>query len=193
MKNDWQKGIEILKKGGVVILPTDTLYGLIGQAMSKKAVERIYKIKGRNDKKPFILLINSLKDLAKFGVKIDKNQATFLEKIWPGQVSVILPCPLAKLSYLHRGEKSLAFRMIGEKNKNLFNLINKVGPVVAPSVNKEGEVPAENITVARKYFNDEVDLYINSGSKKSLASTLIKYVNNDWQVLRQGKIKINIK
>ena len=192
MKNNWQNAQNILKKDGVVVLPTDTLYGIIASAESKKAVEYIYKIKGRNEDKPFIVLINSYKDLGLFGVKIDKEQAKFLEKIWPGKVSVILPCMQSKFNYLHRGTKSIAFRMIGEKNKNLFNLIKKVGPLVAPSCNKQGGTPAENITKAKEYFNNEIDLYINGGIRKSSPSTLIKYENGKWIILRQGVIKINI-
>jgi len=192
MKNNWQNAQNILKKNGVVVLPTDTLYGIIASAESKKAVEYIYKIKGRNEDKPFIVLINSYKDLGLFGIKVDKEQAKFLEKIWPGKVSVILPCIQSKFNYLHRGTKSIAFRMIGEKNKNLFNLIKKVGPLVAPSCNKQGDIPAESITKAKEYFNNEIDLYINGGVRKSAPSTLIKYENGEWIILRQGGIKIDV-
>ena len=192
MNNDWVKAKNILENNGIVILPTDTLYGIIGKAQSKKAVEKIYKIKGRDDNKPFIILISSYKELELFGIKINEKQAKFLKKIWPGKVSVILPCKLSKWEYLHRGTKSIAFRMIGERNKNLFNLIKKVGPLVAPSVNIQGEKPAENIIEATKYFGDNIDLYINNGQKKSSPSTLIKYENNDWTILRQGDIKIKV-
>lgn len=190
MENNWQKTEEVLKKDGVVVLPTDTLYGIIGKAQSKKSVERIYGIKGRDENKPFIVLITSLKQIKDFGIKINTKQAKFLEKIWPGKVSVILPCPLAKWEYLHRGEKSIAFRMIGQKNKNLFNLIDKVGPVVAPSVNTQGEKPAENIKEAKNYFKDNVDLYVNVGERKSQPSTLIKFEDDKIIILRQGSVKI---
>ncbi|MCX6754727.1 MAG: L-threonylcarbamoyladenylate synthase [Candidatus Nomurabacteria bacterium] len=193
MQNNWLKAENILENDGVVVLPTDTLYGVIGKALSKKAVERIYKIKGRTESKPFIVLITSFEDIGLFGVKINNEQAKFLEKIWPGKVSVILSCSLAKWRYIHRGEESIAFRMISSKHKNLFNLINKVGPLVAPSANKQGEIPAENITKAKYYFNDEVDLYINGGNKTNKQSTIIKFENNKLIVLRQGAVKINKK
>ncbi len=185
MQKDWLKAKDILKKEGVVILPTDTLYGIIGSASSKKAVERIYKTKGRNDNKPFIVLINSYKQLEIFEIKIDGEQAKIFSKFWPGKVSVILPCKLSKFKYIHRGMNSIAFRMIGPKNKNLFNLINKVGPLVAPSANPESEKPAENITEAKKYFGNEIDLYISSGTRKSKPSKIIKYENGEYLILRK--------
>lgn len=197
MKNNWKTAEDILKKDGVVVLPTDTLYGVVGKALSKKAVEKIYKIKGRIENKPFIVLVNSYDDLKIFGIKIDKDQAKFLEKIWPGKVSIIFPCTVDKWSYLHRGTHSIAFRMISQRNKNLYNLIKNVGPLVAPSANPEGEKPAENISEAKKYFkkvefnSNIIDLYINGRKRKVKPSTLIKFKNKNWVVLRQGEVKIS--
>lgn len=188
--NSWRQAEDVLKNDGVVVLPTDTLYGVLGRAQSKKAVERIYEIKGRDENKPFIVLITSLKQIKDFGIKINTKQAKFLEKIWPGKVSVILPCPFKKWEYLHRGEKSIAFRMIGQKNKNLFNLINKTGALVAPTVNIQGGKPAENIREAKNYFKDNINLYINIGERKSQPSTLIKFKDDKIIILRQGSVII---
>ncbi len=192
MKNDWTKAEEILNKDGVVVLPTDTLYGLIGKADSKKAVEKIYEIKGRNESKPFIVLINSYKQFKDFKIILNDKQEEFLKKVWPGQVSVILPCLFKEFEYIHRGTHSIAFRMIGKRNRNLYKLINSVGPLVAPSVNPEGKEPAISIKQAKKYFGNNIDLYINAGVKMSEPSTLVKQESNgSWNILRQGKIKVN--
>lgn len=193
MKNDWIKAEKVLKNGGLVVLPTDTLFGLIASAYDKKAIDKIYKIKERDKSKPLIVLIYSQEDLKKFGIKINKAQAKFLEKIWPGQVSVLLSCKNSKFKYIHRGTKEIAFRMIGEKNKNLFKLIKKVGPIVAPSANKESFIPAETVKEAKGYFGDDVDLYINGGKRVGAPSTLIRISNNNIEILRQGKVKIDIK
>lgn len=190
MTNNWKIAEDILAKDGIAVIPTDTLYGLIGQASSKKAVKRIYKIKGRLEGKPFIVLINSYNNLKLFGIKINKDQIRFLEKIWPGKVSVIFPCLLNKWSYIHRGVGSIAFRMVGVRNKNLFKLIEKVGPLVAPSANPEGQKPAESLGQAKKYFGQEVDIYLNGGKRKAKPSTLIKFKGNNYVILRQGKIII---
>jgi len=194
MKNDWKKAIKILKNDGIVVLSTDTLYGIVGKAMSKRVVEKIYEIKGRNENKPFIVLIASYNDLRLFEVKIGKEQAKFLKKIWPGKVSVILPCKLSKFKYIHRGTNGIAFRMIGPRNKNLYNLIKKVGPLVAPSANPEGLPPAETIKQAKAYFSPKhclgPNLYINGGKRKLKPSTLIKLENNSFVILRQGEKKL---
>jgi L-threonylcarbamoyladenylate synthase len=190
MQNNWQKTEKILKNDGVVILPTDTLYGIVGRASSKKVIERIYQIKGRNEKKPFIVLIASYNDLELFDVKIKEKQAKILEKFWPGKVTVILPCSSQKFEYLHRGQKSIAFRMIGRKNINLLNLLKKTGPLVAPSANPSDLKHAETITEAKNYFGDKIDLYLSSGSKIGKSSTFVKLDNDKLIVLRQGEVLV---
>lgn len=188
--NKWSKVEKVLKNGGVVIAPTDTLYGILASAKNKNVVNRIYKIKGRDSTKPFIILITNIDDLKYFGIKLDKKQREFMNKIWPGKVSVEIPYSVKKFSYLHRDFGSNAFRMIGPKNKNLFNLINKVGPLVAPSANPQGESPALNIKQARKYFGDSIDGYFCGGTRMTSPSTLIQYKDGNVIVLRQGSVKI---
>lgn len=179
MAIDRKKVIKILKKGGVGVLLTDTLYGLVGQALNKKAVIKIYKIKGRNPKKPFIILIHAISDLEKMGVDAQRLR---LNKFWPGPVSVILPCPSKKFSYLHRGTKSIALRM--PKKKSLIKILEKTGPLVAPSANPENLPPAQNITEAKKYFGPKADFYLAGGKPKKRPSKLIKIENGKEIILR---------
>ena len=162
----------ILKKGGAGILPTDTIYGLVGSALSKKAVARIYRLRRRNQKKPMIVLIGSLYDLKKFAVKLAPETKKILNKFWPGKASVILPCAPKKFSYLHRGTKTLAFRL--PRKKDLRTLLKKTGPLVAPSANVEGKPPATTVKKARKYFGDKVDFYVDGGTMKKNPSMVIK-------------------
>ena len=184
MKNYYQKAEKILKNDGVVVLPTDTLYGLIASAFSKKAIEKIYKIKERDKSKPLIVLISKIEDLKKFEIKGDFS-TLFIPK-----VSILVSCKSPKFKYIHRGTGEIAFRLISHKNKNLFNLIEKVGPIVAPSCNRENDNPAETIKEAKEYFREHVDLYIDGGKKIGEPSTLIRIKNCEVEVLRQGTVKI---
>ena len=189
----FNKIIEILKSGGVGVMPTDTLYGLVGSAFSKQAIERIYKIKNRDVSKPLIVLISKISDLKKFDIcntfhhgekcldSVQSVQSLTLNKFWPGKVSIILPCASTKFKYLHRGTKSIAFRF--PKSKSLIEVMKKTGPLVAPSANPEGLKPAENIKQAKKYFKDAIDFYLSSGTLKSKPSAIIKFEKN-------GEIKI---
>ena len=167
-----------IKKGAVGILPTDTLYGLVGSAFSRRAIDRIYKLKGRSVKKQLIVLISELGDLKLFGAKLDEKTRGILKKVWPGKVSVILPVR----------EKSIAFRLPAERT--LRNFIGISGPLVAPSANPEGEPPAKNIPEARRYFGDKADFYLDKGTLKSKPSTLIRFKNGKLEVVREGAVNV---
>lgn len=192
MKTSWNTITTILKKGGVAILPTDTLYGIVGIASNKKTVERIYKIKGRDNGKPCIILITTMDQLKNFGITLGPNteEYRFLRHVWPGKVSVVLPCMKPSLKYLHRGTNALAFRMVSAKNRNLFTLIESVGPLVAPSANPEGMKPAENSKEAQSYFGKSVDAYTGGPTKDTRASTLVSLLGPKPKILRQGSVDI---
>jgi L-threonylcarbamoyladenylate synthase len=193
MKNNWTQAIKILKKGGVIVTPTDTLYGIVCDAFNKKSVERIYKIKGRDDGKPFIVLINSYDDLNKFGVKLTSSQDSFIRAYWPSKMSVVLPCRGNKFKYIHRGKEDIAFRMVSPKNRNLFNLIKEVGPLVAPSANPQGDVPAKSVWEAIGYFGDQIDMYMCGHTVKSKPSTIVTFKKDNVVILREGAVKIKSK
>lgn len=178
-KNEVIKEIgEDIKNGRIGVIPTDTIYGIVCSAMKKKSVEKIYKIRKRNSKKPMIILISSIKDLDLFDIEIDKK---ITDKYWPGKVSIIVP--IKKFEYLHRGNNSLAFRL--PDNKELIKLIKISGPIVAPSANTEGSEPAQTIDEARKYFKDKIDFYVDCGRLKSKPSKIISLLNNNIEIIRK--------
>ena len=187
--------IEILRNGGVGVMPTDTIYGLVGSALLPGTVKRIYKLRKRNLKKPMIILIGSLRDLELFKVRLTGNEKNLLDKLWPGKVSVVLPLPagrqvVQKFSYLHRGTKSLAFRL--PRLKWLRQMLLETGPLVAPSANWEGKKPATTVKEARKYFSWAADFYFDRGKLDSSPSTLVSLKNGRVRVLREGAVKIKL-
>ena len=183
------KIISILQRGGVGVLPTDTLYGIVGSALNKKTVQRIYKLRKRNPKKPCIVLISSMFDVKIFSVRLGEKDPNILNKLWPGKVSIILPSKDKAFSYLHRGTKTIAFRL--PRSKQLRALLKKTGPLIAPSANWEGERPAQTIKEAKKYFGDQVDFYVSAGRRLRMKpSTLVSLRDGKINVLREGAVNI---
>lgn len=178
---DDEKLVKVLRKGGVAVMPTDTIYGLVGRAEDEKTANRIYTLKRRAPEKPCIILIGDIKELEKFSINLSREEKNEVKKYWPGAVSVILDCGSDSFSYLHRGTKTLAFRI--PNLPSLRGLLSKTGPLIAPSVNPEGLPPAGDIVQAREYFGSLIDLYIDGGKIFSKASKLIK-------LLKDGSINI---
>lgn len=176
--------IEILKEGKIGVMPTDTIYGIVGSALNHGVVEEIYALRKRSTDKPFIILISSLNDLRRFSINLSKEQMKSLKNIWPNPISFVLPCPGEESSYLHRGKNSLAFRM--PKHEQLLKILQQAGPLVAPSANIENNPPAEDINQARNYFGDKVAFYIDGGTIKLKPSKVIRlYEDGSQLVLRK--------
>ena len=179
------KTIHVLDKGGIVVAPTDTIYGVLGSALNKQTVERIYRVRARDTGKPCIVLVSHFAQIEQLGVNISKNEKNILENFWPGKISVVLECNNKKFYYLHRGTKTIAFRMIGPRHKNLYYVLNKTGPLVAPSANPQGFPPAKSINEAKKYFGEKIDVYVNGGIRNSKPSTLISILDGKTKILRK--------
>ena len=183
-----QGAIVTLKKGGVGVLATDTLYGIVGSALQKEVVTRIYALRKRDLNKPMIILISDINDVLKFDVLLSAADKKILNKLWPNKISVILDCASSKFEYLHRGTKTLAFRLPADKNLRV--LLKETGPLVAPSANTQGEPPAKTITEAKDYFGNNVDFYLDSGVVDSEPSTVVSIENGKLKIIRAGAVKL---
>jgi L-threonylcarbamoyladenylate synthase len=180
--DDWTNAGELIAGGGIGVLPTDTLYGLVGSALSPDAVERIYQLKQRSSSKPLIVLVSEIDQLEQFGIILTEGLRSTIAKYWPGPYSIILDTLDDQFDYLHRGTGSIAFRI--PDKEELLNLLNATGPIVAPSANVEGERPAETISAAKKYFGTDVDFYVDGGMLTGKPSTIIQINDEGVSTIR---------
>jgi L-threonylcarbamoyladenylate synthase len=189
MKSPYSSKIaSVLTRGGVGVLPTDTLYGIVGSARIPPAVERIYELRRRDRNKPFIILIPSLKSLEDFGIRVSGARKKIVQKIWPGPISIIFPCRLKKYHYLHRGTKKLAFRVPAKHDLKKF--LQLTGPLIAPSANVAGKPPARSLSQAKFYFKNSLDFYVAGEKQKGQPSTLISFKGKKIEIKRKGGVQI---
>lgn len=153
---------DILKSGGVAVIPTDTIYGLVGQALNPLAQDKLKMLKQRPPEKPFITLISAIKELELFDIKLTESEEEFLNTVWPGPVSVIV--------------HDQAFRL--PATEGLRDLIRATGPLSAPSANPHALPPATTAEEAKNYFGEQVDYYLDGGTITSQPSKLFK-LNHD--------------
>ena len=152
-----------LEKGGVVIFPTDTVYGLLADATNKEAVDKIFKIKKRTIQKPVPIFIKDMKMAKKFA-KIDKEQEKLLKSVWPGMVTVVLKRKKRKLYGV--ALDTIALRVPGYEAVNF--LLEKLNlPLAETSANISGKLTSGDIKEILKQFKDkkyQPDLVINAGT-----------------------------
>jgi len=177
--------VRILKKGGVGIIPTDTVYGLVCCAADETAVARLYKLKHRENK-PGTVIAAKLQQLIDLGIRARYVKA--VEQFWPNPLSVVVP--VESLAYLHGGKFSLAVRI--PKHETLQKLLLQTGALLSSSANQPGEQPATNLAEAQKYFGESVDFYVDAGHTiKPIPSTIIRIVDDAIEIIREGAVTIN--
>lgn len=164
-----QSVAKVLSVGGVAVIPTDTIYGVVARAFDQQAVKKVYKIRQRDISKPCIILISDLEQLKDFD--IDNKWLDLTKRYWPGPNSLVFPLIKPRPNYPAKGLKEMALRL--PNNNELRQLIRQTGPLIAPSANPEGLPPATTIAQAKAYFNDQVDIYIDNGPMPIEPSTLI--------------------
>lgn len=176
---------ELLKSGGVGLLPADTVYGLSCMALNKDSVGRIYKLKGRDYNLPFIILLSDIEQAAQ--LNLDPKDLHPAEKFWPAPLTLIVPGKNSP-AFLHRGRESLAVRI--PPDAGLRDLIKQTGPIVSTSANPQGQPPAKNVGEAKEYFGSKLDFYVDAGTLEAQPSTIVEVKNDKLIVTRQGSFRL---
>ena len=182
-----QDVVEVLKRpGAIVVIPTDTVYGVAARAVDQDAVARLYELKHRHHK-PGTLIAANIDQLVDLG--IPRRYLTAVEQYWPGAVSVVIPCGPA-LSYLELDQYSLAVRV--PSDANLTRLLEQTGPLMTTSANPPGKPTANTVGDAQAYFGDKIHHYQDGGSLAGREpSTVVRIIDDAVEVLREGAVRIN--
>jgi tRNA threonylcarbamoyl adenosine modification protein (Sua5/YciO/YrdC/YwlC family) len=176
---------DLLSDGKIIAYPTDTIYGLGCDALNKKAIKRIYRIKRRKADKPLLVLVGNYKILEKYFF-VSGKQRLFLKAVWPGPITVILEKRNNLPKELNSGQTSLAVRM--PKNEFLLKLLKRFkNPIVSTSLNKSGQEPIFTLNNIDKYFGRTApDFMIDAGKcRRKKPSKLVDLRDvDDIKILR---------
>jgi len=178
--------LRLLQSGGVGVMATDTVYGLVARASDEQAVRRFYGLKHR-EHKPGTVVAASVEQLVELGVP--NRSLKKVARWWPNPLSVEISLG-PELSYLHQDTGRQAFRVVADED--LRDILVMTGPLVTTSANKPGEPGATTLSEAHEYFRDAVDFYVDGGDLSGRApSTIIRVVGDDIEVIRQGAVEID--
>jgi len=186
--------VEILKAGGVVVFPTETAYGLAADATNKKAVRRVFAIKGRGQEKTFPLIASDIKMVEKYAV-LSPVIKRLIKKYWPGALTVIVGvrhgAPQLDPGVIRSG--TVAIRI--PDHPMARELAKRLGqPIISTSANVSGEPVCYSIRTVKKQLigrKTQPDFYLTGGRlKKVKPSTIVMEKDGEVVVLRQGEILI---
>ena len=186
------RGGEILKNGGLVAFPTETVYGLGGNALDPKASMKIYAAKGRHSDNPLIVHIADIRDLDKIVTEIPEKARVLAEKYWPGPLTMILPRADIVPKETTGGLDSVAVRFPSDPIAQEL-ILAAGGYVAAPSANTSGRPSPTTAGHVAEDLGEAIDMIIDGGQVGiGLESTIVDFTEEIPVVLRPGYISLEM-
>lgn len=174
-----------LRNGGVVVIPTDTVYGLACLPRHHDAIRGIFELKGRPADKPLPVLgdgVGALETVAVF----DERAEALARRFWPGPLTLVLPRAPA-FTYDLGGDDATSVAVRVPQNAVTLELLGTAGPLAVTSANRSGEPPATTVDEARAIFGDSVAAYVSGGPGQGTASTVLALLGPP-RILREGAL-----
>ncbi|MBT4445471.1 MAG: threonylcarbamoyl-AMP synthase [Waddliaceae bacterium] len=177
----------LIQNGEVVAVPTDTVYGLAADSSDDIAVAEIFKIKGRPEKNPLVTLLADVEQIYQFVNDIPPHFEELAHTFWPGPLTLVIPIDVETVSTTIRaGLETAGFRVPESTTTRL--LIQKCGPLVAPSANLSGQLPATTPEELEDIFGKKFPTLPADVHMSGTPSTILCYHDNHWIITRQGAI-----
>lgn len=183
----------MLRNGGVVAIPTETVYGLAADASNTDAVKRIFSIKGRPEKHPLIVHIADESQLAYWAGEIPDSAKLLARRFWPGPLTLILPRSKKVSDIITGGQDTVGLRV--PDHPVALALLRAMGPnggLAAPSANRYGHISPTTAQHVRDELGDSVDLILDGGPcQVGLESTIVSCIGDTVSVLRPGGVPVS--
>jgi L-threonylcarbamoyladenylate synthase len=180
--------VAALRRGEVIVFPTETFYGLGADALNFTAVEKVFRLKGRDPKNPFPVLVSDRSMLNSLVENISPLAEKLIARFWPGPLTLVLPGRENIPPPLVNSAGGIGVRISSQSTAN--EIVRMLGrPLTATSANPSGRPPARTIAQARNYFPGEIEVFIDGGESTSkTGSTVAAVVENKIKIIRAGEI-----
>lgn len=180
--------VGIMRGGGLVAVPTETVYGLAGNGLDEKAVAEIYEVKGRPEVKPLSLMVHDAASMERYCENVPPQAYTLAKKFWPGPLTIVMKAKPCVPEIVRAGGETVGLRC--PDHPLTLELLEKSGvPFAAPSANPSGEPSPKNADSVLKYFDGKIDAVLDGGECGiGCESTLIDLSRTPYRILRRGAL-----
>lgn len=185
-QNELEKAAKILRNGGVIAFPTETVFGLGVVFDDENAYKKLIQVKRRPPEKPFTVMLADPEDIKDIAY-VDKRAKKLIKSFMPGQFTIILKAKESLPTYCVSADGNVGIRI--SSDEVVRDLIRKTGkPLLVPSANKSGEAPLTNSDDVVSVFKDEIDGVIIGESISNIPSTIV-IIDKEVKIIREGIIK----
>jgi L-threonylcarbamoyladenylate synthase len=180
--------VDALKRGHVIVFPTETLYGLGADALDEVAVKKVFQLKGRDPRNPIPVLVADREMLHTLIAKVPIVARKLMDRYWPGPLTLVLPgkknIPKPLCNPAGRVGVRISSQPIAAR------LIKRLGrPLTATSANPSGKEPARTLQEARMYFAGQLEIFVDGGTLTSRSgSTVVEALTDSIKIIRPGEI-----
>lgn len=180
--------VGIMRGGGLVAVPTETVYGLAGNGLDEKAVAEIYEVKGRPEVKPLSLMVHDAASMERYCESVPPQTYTLAKRFWPGPLTIVMKAKPCVPEIVRAGGETVGLRC--PDHPLTLELLEKSRvPFAAPSANPSGESSPKNADSVLKYFDGKIDAVLDGGECGiGRESTLIDLSRTPYRILRQGAL-----
>lgn len=186
-----QAAAQCLAAGGLVVYPTETLYGLGADATNVDAVDRLIAVKGRESGKPISVIVANAAMAATVVAVVPPVAATLMDRFWPGPLTIVLEAAPTMPAPLTAGTGTIGLRV--SSHPVAAALVRELGrPVTTPSANPAGQPPPVRLEAAVAYFGDRVDLYLDGGPVRGEPASTVVDARGVVRILRPGAIPAEV-
>ncbi|WP_124039850.1 L-threonylcarbamoyladenylate synthase [Neoactinobaculum massilliense] len=185
-EKDIAEAVAAVRAGTLVVLPTDTVYGVGADAFSPSAVDRLLTAKGRGRDKPSPVLVDSVAAAERLAVAIPPVARAMMEQLWPGALTIVLPAQPTIGWDLGETNGTVALRM--PDSADALALLSAAGPMAVSSANLTGHAPALTAADAREQLGEKVAVYLDGGAVTGGVPSTIVRIGERIEILRHGAI-----
>ncbi len=184
------QAVSILREGGVIAYPTDTIYGIGCDIMNKKAIERIYRIKGRDKNKPFSFICSDLKNISDYA-KVSNYAYKTMKRLLPGPYTFVLEGSRMVPKIMLTKRKTAGIRV--PEHEICLKLVHELGnPIISTSASMpDGEIFLDP-SLLHDHFGANIDLVIDGGPVSDEASSVVSLINDEPEIIREGQGDVSI-
>jgi len=191
MADEYTKAAEIIDAGGIIVYPTETVYGLGANPFERSAVEKVMALKGRPLHQSPLILIPDVSWLPKLTKNISPVTARLIDHFWPGPLTIVFEAAREVPSWLLRDDETIALRVSSHPWVESF-MAHYQKPIISTSANVSGQPSAADVDTVKRYFPEGIGYYADVGKlSPSKSSTIVSLKDSTVNLIRQGDVSLD--
>ena len=189
---DIERLVDLINNGNIAVVPTDTVYGIIGDATNIDVIHKVYEVKKRDYSKPLILMVSSIDMLEKYVLEVNNIEKKLIDRYWPGKLTILFKKNNNVDDLITSGSELVGIRY--PDNKELNELMDKLNkPLISTSCNISSKEVITSIDMLEEDISKHVSYVYDGGILSDTSSTIIRVNDGKIEILRDGELSSLIR